>query len=85
MPRGWPPLDKRDIEAILTALGLAYSHSAGGHDFWKGTRKGKGVRVTVSSHIHEFGPDLIKSMCTQAESDRSEFYGATKSTRKKIR
>ena len=47
MPRGWPPLELREVKTILTALGLQYSHSSGGHDFWKGVRNGVPRKVTV--------------------------------------
>lgn len=85
MPRGWPPLDHRDVLAILAALGFTYSHTRGGHDFYKATRNKQAATVTVSSHIKEFSADLLKYMCDQALSDRKEFYGATERTAKKIR
>jgi len=40
--------------------------------------------VILSTHIKEFGQDLLQSMAKQAGSSRKEFYGATKATRKKI-
>jgi predicted RNA binding protein YcfA (HicA-like mRNA interferase family) len=85
MPRGWPPLELREVRAILTALGLRYSHSKGGHDFWKGVRHGKGCTVTVASHSAPFGADLIQFMADQARANRKEFYGATASTAAKIK
>lgn len=85
MPRGWPPLELRELLGILNALGLTLSHSKGGHDFYKGTRNGQRCTVTVSSHSAPFGPDLVKFMANQARCSRTEFYGATDKTAKKIR
>lgn len=85
MARGWPPLELRELLEILAALGLTYSHSKGGHDFYKGVRGGLPCTVTVSAHCAPFGVDLIKFMCDQARSNRKEFYGATERTAKKIR
>jgi hypothetical protein len=83
--RGWPPLELRELLDILAALGLSYSHSRGGHDYYKGVRNGEACTVTVASHSAPFGIDLIKFMCDQARSNRKEFYGATERTAKKIR
>ena len=84
MPRGWPPLELREVKAILTALGLTYHNSSGGHDFWKGTRNGQPCKVTVDPKCAPFSADLLQFMCKQARSNRKEFYGATKATAKKI-
>lgn len=85
MPRGWPPLKHAEVEAILTALGLRYSgKTSGGHAIWKGVRNGTPTIVPVSTHIKEFGVDLLNAMCKQARSNRKEFYGATPSTKAKI-
>jgi predicted RNA binding protein YcfA (HicA-like mRNA interferase family) len=85
MPRGWPPLELREVLAILTALGFSYSHSKGGHDFYKRTRNGKPCSVTVDPKCAPFSVDLLQFMCKQAGSTRKEFYGATKATAAKIR
>ena len=69
---------------ILTALGLSYSRSAGGHDFYKGVRNGVACTVTVDPKCAPFSVDLIQSMCRQAHSNRREFYGATPRTAAKI-
>ena len=85
MPRGWPPLELREVMAILAALGLSYSHSKGGHDFYKGKRHGVPCSVTVDPKCAPFSVDLLQSMCKQAGSNRKEFYGATKATAAKIK
>ena len=84
MPRGWPPLELREVKTILTALGLQYSHSSGGHDFWKGVRNGVPRKVTVDPKCAPFSQDLLQSMSKQAGSNRAEFYGATPRTAAKI-
>ena len=84
MARGWPPLKSREVEGILHALGLRYSHSEGGHDFWKGMVGGRPRKVTVASHLREFGPDLLQFMANQAGVSRKDFYRATKATAQKV-
>lgn len=84
MPRGWPPLELREVRAILAALGLSYSHSKGGHEFWKGQRRGLPCTVTVAPHSAPFSADLLQWMCDQARSNRKEFYGATPATAAEI-
>ena len=85
MPRGWPPLELRELVNILTALGITYSHSEGGHDFYVGTTGGQKRKVTVDPKCAPFDIYLLKSMCKQAGCTRAEFYGASKKTAKKIR
>jgi predicted RNA binding protein YcfA (HicA-like mRNA interferase family) len=85
MPRGWPPLELREVLAILAALGFSYSRSNGGHDFYKGIRNGVPHMVTVDPKYAPFSEDLLRSMCKQAGSNRKEFYGAIKSAAAKIR
>ena len=85
MPRGWPPLKHAEVEAVLTALGLQFSgKTSGGHAIWKGIRDGVPVMVPLSTHIKEFGVDLLSTMCKQARSNRKDFYGATSKTAAKI-
>ena len=84
MPRGWPPLELRELQAILKALGFHYSHHEGGHAFWKGVRGGVSRKVTVDEHVAPFDEFLLKSMCSQAGCDRKAFYGATKASALKI-
>jgi predicted RNA binding protein YcfA (HicA-like mRNA interferase family) len=84
MPRGWPPLELRQVLEILKNLGLSYTDSKGGHDFYEGTRLGQKCKVTVDPKCAPFCVDLLKSMCSQANSNRKEFYGACKSAKAKI-
>ena len=84
MARGWPPLELREVIDILAVLGLTYSHSKGGHDFYKGVRHDLSSAVTVDPNCAPFSADLLQFMCKQARSNRQEFYGATKKTAVKI-
>ena len=84
MPRRWPPLQLREILAILNALGFTYKKSAGGHDFYIGQRGGRACKVTVDPKCAPFNQDLLKSMCASAGCTREEWYGATERTAKKI-
>jgi hypothetical protein len=85
MPRGWPPLELREVVAILKALGLTYNKSTGGHDFYRGIRRGRGCKVTVDPKCAPFSEDLLQSMCRQANCTKQEFYGATPGTAAKIK
>jgi hypothetical protein len=84
MPRGWPPLELREVIAILAAFGIHYSHSSGGHDFYVGFLNGQKRKVTVDPKYAPFDAYLLSSMCAQAGLGRKEFYGATKGTAAKI-
>jgi predicted RNA binding protein YcfA (HicA-like mRNA interferase family) len=84
MPRGWPPLEHRQVLEILTTFGLKYTGSRGGHDFYEGVHNGRKCKVTVDPKCAPFDEYLLKSMCKQANSNRREFYGASKSAALKI-
>lgn len=84
MPRGWPPLELREVIAILTTLGFLPSGSKGGHDFYVGERNGRRCKVTVDPKCAPFDDYLLQSMCKQANCKREEFYGATEKTAVKI-
>lgn len=84
MPRGWPPLELRHVLEILTNLGFKYHNSKGGHDFYVGDHNGKKCKVTVDPKEAPFDEFLLKSMCSQANSNRKEFYGACEAAKKKI-
>lgn len=84
MPKAWPPLKRREVVAILKALGFEYSHTKGGHEHHKGTFGGTHRSVTVSTHIADFDDYLLQMMSRQAGVSRKEFYGATPETKTKI-
>lgn len=83
MPKKYPPLETREVVAILRELGFQPSHSEGGHDFYKGSHSGKNWKVTVDPKASPFGDFLLKSMISQAGVSRDQFYGATKNTASK--
>ena len=85
MPKKYPPLTDTEVVAILSKLGFQYSHSEGGHDFYKATHSGKAWKVTVDPKASPFNDFLLKSMIAQSGYSRDQFYGATKKTAKKIR
>jgi len=84
MPKAWPPLELREVLAILRALQLTYSCSKGGHDFYVGMHNGRKRKVTVDPKCAPFSSYLLQSMCKQAGCTRQEFYGATYKTAAKI-
>ena len=84
MPRKYPPLNATEFVANLGALGFRYSHSEGGHDFYKGSHSGKNWKVTVDEKESPFDEFLLKSMMKQAGVSREQFYAATGATAKKI-
>jgi predicted RNA binding protein YcfA (HicA-like mRNA interferase family) len=84
MPKKYPPLTDGEVVAILRALGFGYSHSAGGHDFYKKTHSGKAHTVNVDPKHSPFDDFLLKSMISQSGYGRKSFYAATKKTAKKI-
>ena len=74
MPRGWPPLELRQILAILAALGFTYKNSRCGHDFYVAAKSGRSYKVTVDLRCAPFDAYLLKSMCKQAGCTREEFW-----------
>lgn len=84
MPRKYPPLTAREVVAILRSLGFGYSHSEGGHDFYKGCHSERNWKVTVDAKESPFDEFLLKSMMKQAGVSREQFYGATSNTASKI-
>jgi len=84
MPKKYPPLTDSEVTAILVALGFLYSHTKGGHHFYKKTHSGKEHTVTVDPNASPFDDFLLKSMISQSGYARDDFYAATKRTAKKI-
>lgn len=84
MPKKYPVLTLSEILEIVKNLGLVLNNTVGSHGQWVGTVNGKTVRVTVDNAINEFGIFLIKSMISQANVSRKQFYSLSKSACKKI-
>ncbi len=84
--RRYPPLTPSDVVAILRALGFQFKRQDGSHAQYERAAEGTKPRaiVTVDMSVREFWEEIIKSMVRQSGFSREEFYGATKSSAKKI-
>ena len=83
--RKYPPLKQSEMVAIFVALGFTPTrHNK--HPCYERDADEKRKRAVVPiDDYDEFDETLIKSMISQSGFTREEFYGATKSTAKKIR
>lgn len=84
MPKKYPQLTDKEVVSNLKALGFGYSHSKGGHDFYKASHSGRNWTVTVDPNNSPFDDFLLRSMISQSGFTREQFYGATARTAKKI-
>lgn len=85
--RRYPALSCAEVKSILKALGFSpRKNNNGSHESWvrEETDTRKFAKVTVDCPKAPFSVNLIKSMISQANSDREKFYGATTKTAKKI-
>lgn len=83
MPKQWPPLTADEIGACLKALGFVRDRDESSHQIWvhEETRQ----IVPVDTKWKPVSSSLLKHIVTeQLRMKREEFYGATKSTAKKI-
>jgi predicted RNA binding protein YcfA (HicA-like mRNA interferase family) len=83
MPKKFPPLTYRETAAILAALGFAVTNTEGSHEQWEGMTGGARRKVTLKKNA-EYDFRDITSHIAQAGVSRKAYYGATKSTAKKI-
>jgi predicted RNA binding protein YcfA (HicA-like mRNA interferase family) len=87
LPKKYPPLKRREVLAILKALGFRYTHSKGSHDYWQRSVEEDGdtrsFTVTVDRY-HEFTDRILIYMIEQSGATHEEFYGATPKTARKI-
>ena len=84
MPKRYPPLTPPEVSSILSARGFVSDRSKGSHVQYRGTIRGVTRYVTVDTGKHEYSDFLMQSMIRQSGMTREEFYGATKSTARKI-
>ena len=84
MPKKYPQLSRREVLGILKAWNFCYKRSHGDDDFYEGFTHGRRRLVKVQSKVKAFWTDRIISMIAQSGLSREEFYGATKTTAKKI-
>lgn len=79
MSGAFPPLSCKDVKQILKNLGFSARPMKGtSHEQWvKYDKAGNLIgKVTVDCPKQPFGPDLVKSMATQAGVSKKEFYAA---------
>ncbi len=83
--RKYPPLALRDVIAIVERLGFILVRKEGSHEQYERQADDKRPRsiVTVDTAESVFDDFLIKSMITQSNFTREEFYGATKRSARK--
>jgi predicted RNA binding protein YcfA (HicA-like mRNA interferase family) len=87
LPQKYPPLKRREVLAILKALGFRCTHSRGSHDYWQRSAEDGGnthtFTVTVDRYP-DFSDRILVYMIEQSGVAREEFYGATPKTARKI-
>lgn len=78
--RKYPPLTPSEIIEILKMLGFKFDRKEGSHAHYERAADGKRQRsiVTVDMAEKEFDDTLLKSMISQSNFSRDQFYGATK-------
>lgn len=84
--RRYPSLTPAEVIGILEALGFAPKRQTGSHRHFERPASATSARrlVTVDMSIAAFWPEIMQSMVKQSGASRTEFYGATVKTRKKI-
>ncbi|MBW2089274.1 MAG: type II toxin-antitoxin system HicA family toxin [Deltaproteobacteria bacterium] len=74
----YPPLDRKQVENILKALGfIEKSHKSTSHAQWEGYIKGQRRVVTVdhlSRKKEKYGKRLLGKMIQQSGLTKKEFY-----------
>lgn len=80
--RKYLPLTLAEVREILVALQFSKKRKIGSHEQWERVARGGRARsvVTVDEGKSEFDDYLVKSMISQSNFSRDEFYGATKRT-----
>ncbi len=69
-----PPIDCKDMKAILKFLGFRRESTSGSHDQWTKVEGGKKFKVTVDCPKSPFSQTLITSMAAQAGVTKKEIY-----------
>ncbi|MEE8431009.1 MAG: type II toxin-antitoxin system HicA family toxin [Candidatus Desulfatibia sp.] len=73
----YPPLDRRQVESILKALGFSVKRQKASHAQWEGYTKGQRRIVTVDhlkSKKEKYGHKLLGRMIQQSGLTKKEFY-----------
>jgi predicted RNA binding protein YcfA (HicA-like mRNA interferase family) len=85
LPKKYPPLIPREVEAILRKLGFVHDHNLGDHHVWKlGNRE---VQVDQGKEAKRgFATPGMKIIVAKSglENDHESFYRATRRSAKKI-
>jgi predicted RNA binding protein YcfA (HicA-like mRNA interferase family) len=84
LPKSYPILTLSEILEIVKGLKLEKVNQVGSHQQWQGIVKEKTVKVTVDVGIVEFDIYLLKSMISQANVSKKEFYSLSKSGCRKL-
>ena len=74
-----PPITCKELKAILSYLGFAFSTKEGSHEQWVLLKEGKKYKVTVDCPKAPFSQFLLKSMASQAGKTKKDFYKILKS------
>jgi predicted RNA binding protein YcfA (HicA-like mRNA interferase family) len=83
VPRAWPPLTAGEIADCLTELGWVHDRDNATHQVWVHETTHKIAVVDVKWQPVS-GPMLKHLITEELHLTREQFYGATKTTRKKI-
>jgi len=84
MPKKYPPLSRREVLAILRALGFEHDRTEGSHANYVATIKERHRVVTVATNKKDFPGPHVKTFIKQSGVSRKTFYTATRSTAKKM-
>lgn len=82
----YPLLKPKEVIAILIALGFSCKRTDGSHSHYERPASEGRERaiVTVDLGYDQFSTRMMKNIIGQSKFSRTEFYGATKKTAKRI-
>jgi len=82
LPKKYPVITTQQAIDILLVYGYVLDRTSSSHSQYVHPKTG--ILITVQITRRECGRDRIKSMISNMKISREEFYGAIKSTAKKI-
>jgi predicted RNA binding protein YcfA (HicA-like mRNA interferase family) len=83
--RGLPPLSRGEVIAILLAAEFKFSSRKKRHDNYEHPRiRGQRRCASVSHSYNEICGDVLQSIIKQSGMTKTEFYGMTATTAKKL-
>lgn len=85
--RRYPPLKRREVVDIVTALGFTLArHKGTSHEqYERAASEGHPRAIVTIDDYDDFDETIIKRLISQSTFTREQFYGATPRTAKKIR